>query len=653
MEFGKNSLECVGRQLSDSSSVLLAGNIELYSKDPDDSLDDDVVGGSYFNTRITTEDTVQVNVEDVCMNDILKCEQMFENQTGVYGTLRKLVKLIIDGQVHPSEILMQALSYKVQMCSGGKFSVRYNDSYGMFWAGVRNLQKSRSLIVFKEHFPIPSNLSRMSKKIIDICGLDPNSIGKSGLQTQSLQLWIDAKLKESSPNSLGVSISIDGKRVDAENDGIEDMAGVGDSTSKSDEMKRQQKILADMDSHVDLVHIDRASCFKLYDKLTEETGKLVSKLTNIHQLMVRNSKQLDKNPGLARYLYVLEQKKIEGTKLLRSIQKIQINIIIYIASDRNCLDPVLPDIDQYADLGFQSNYYTLKKTEFEDNLIQKIESFALLHTRNEIDWHKLQEVLETVPLSTLSRDSKFFQAIYDLCLLHDTSLYRACGLSKLRPLAEMKEIYWRSRNVSASSEVLGKVNINVIASFCAYFSPVTFGNNFVIREGGFFLNKGRGCSPDLVVVNSPESDEIIFTVKAFEVEVQTFHYTEEMLTISLASATISNAAKGCLMVVFSKDSLVVFNVSRNDDVVEAMFRHVESYLNTEKCLTKRTSEMIESASLIQKNIEQVSSKIVALGSYPVVTNASETQRLFQLKKLILKPNRRINPIIVMPDKEMC
>ena len=83
MEFGKNSLECVGRQLSDSSSVLLAGNIELYSKDPDDSLDDDVVGGSYFNTRITTKDTVQVNVEDVCMNDILKCEQMFENQTGV------------------------------------------------------------------------------------------------------------------------------------------------------------------------------------------------------------------------------------------------------------------------------------------------------------------------------------------------------------------------------------------------------------------------------------------------------------------------------------------------------------------------------------------------------------------------------------------
>ena len=100
MEFGRNSLECVGRQLSDSSSILLAGNIELYSKDPDDSLDDDVAGGSYYNTHNTTEDTVQVNVEDVSMNDILKCEQMFENQTGVYGTLRKLVKLIIGGKFY-------------------------------------------------------------------------------------------------------------------------------------------------------------------------------------------------------------------------------------------------------------------------------------------------------------------------------------------------------------------------------------------------------------------------------------------------------------------------------------------------------------------------------------------------------------------------
>ena len=63
--------------------------------------------------------------------------------------------------------------------------------------------------------------------------------------------------------------------------------------------------------------------------------------------------------------------------------------------------------------------------------------------------------------------------------------------------------------------------------------------------------------------------------------------------------------------------------------------------------------MIESASLIQKNLEQVSSNIVALGSYPVVINASETPRLVELKKLTLKPNRRINPIIMMPDKEMC
>jgi hypothetical protein len=60
------------------------------------------------------------------------------------------------------------------------------------WAGVRNLLKTRGLIVFKEHFPIPTDLSKMRKKIINACGLETNSLGKSGLQKKNMELCINA-----------------------------------------------------------------------------------------------------------------------------------------------------------------------------------------------------------------------------------------------------------------------------------------------------------------------------------------------------------------------------------------------------------------------------------------------------------------------------
>ena len=647
MEFNSSTLLRLGKQLSDSSSLQLAGNLETNVFLSDDEDDESF---NYFSDRESTSaGTGDDRFENIGMEDIVKCDGMFQNVTGVVGTIRKLVKLIISGLINPSDILMQALSVSVQMKYCGKFSVRYTDSYGMFWAGVRNLQKSRSLIVFKEHFPIPSNLSRMKHKIINLCGLDPCTLGKSGLQSRSLCLWVEAKLKESSSKTVGVSISIDGKRLDAEKDGYEDLAGINDGYSFTEEMKEQKAKLFEMEKIVQSLDKNRNACFKLYDIMTDETAKLVTKLTSIKELIIRNMKQVEKNPGLSRYLYVLEQKKAEGVKLVAMIQELQVDIITFVAKDRNCSDLVLSKLSESVDLGSQSNYYKFIDIESEKYL-QTITNLTVGITRRDISWGELIKAV-AIPFSRLNRGSELFATLFDVCLLHDSFLYKACGLSKQRPVAEMKGVYERARcKISCGQATVEKIDVRVIASLCVFFAPITFGNNMVIREGGLFSLESIGCAPDFVVVDSPDNDEVIFCGKTFKVEVQTFRYTDEMLTASLASATIANASKGCLMVVYSEESMVVFNVSRNDELINSMITFVKSYINSAECLSKRNSEMIEKISGIQSALANAANLTVTLGSYPLTSKVDESLRM-QKSSYILKANPKPQTSVLLKDKE--
>ena len=646
MEFNSSTLVRLGKQLSDSSSVLLAGNLE----NNDFSSDEDEEPINHFSDwESTSAGAGDDGFENIGMEDIFKCDSMFQNVTGVVGTIRKLVKLIVSGHINPSDILMQALSVSVQVKYCGKFSVRYTDSYGMFWAGVRNLQKSRSLIVFKEHFPIPTNLSRMKHKIIELCGLDPCTLGKSGLQSRSLCLWVEAKLKESSSKILGVSISIDGKRLDAEKDGYEDLAGINEGYSFTEEIKEQKVKLHEMEKLVRSVDTVINACFKFYDIMTEETAKLVTKLTSIKELLIRNLKQVEKNPGLSKYIYVLEQKKTEGVKLVTMIQEIQFDIITYVAKDRNCSDLVVSKLAESVDLGFQGNYHTFFNL-VSDKYLQIITNLTVGIARRDICWGELIKAV-SIPFSRINRGSELFATMFDMCLLHDSFLYKACGLSKQRPVAEMKGVYERARcKISCGQSTVEKIDVRVIASLCVFFAPITFGNNMVIREGGLFVLESIGCAPDFVVT-SPDNDELIFCGKTFKVEVQTFRYTDEMLTASLASATIANASKGCLMVIYSEESMVVFKVSRNDELINSMITFAKSYINSAECLLKRSSEMIENISGIQSALATVASLTVTIGSYPLTSQVHESQRRMSTRPNLLMANPKPQTNVLLKDKE--
>ena len=130
--------DCIG---DDCCSEILAGNIfEQVDEVCDTSLE-----GFSEDDGDTIEDSSDINddIQEFTMEDIDNAEKVFEEKLGITNMLRSLAKLVLAKKILPTDILIQALCYKIQSTLKGKQSVRYLDSYGMYWAGVRNLLKTR------------------------------------------------------------------------------------------------------------------------------------------------------------------------------------------------------------------------------------------------------------------------------------------------------------------------------------------------------------------------------------------------------------------------------------------------------------------------------------------------------------------------------
>ena len=504
-------------------------------------------------------------------------------------------------------------------------SIRYLDSYGMFWAGIRNLLKARGLVAFKEHFPIPSNLGKFKEKIIESCGLEKKSLGKSGLQKANIELWIKEKKTENKSQTLGVSIAIDGKKIAASSKGVEDLGDLSGGKNASDEEIEHRDKTKKMLNLIDSLD-DRNSCFALYDCLTQETCKLVHKLDAIENLLKKNSKQLEKNSNLAKYIFVLNQQKAQGKNLIETLHKIQTQLIASISVSRKC-ENFIPSMESNSvNLTDQPNYFQLNtlihKVGEAEIICKKIDAIVDNHANLLVlPWDELESISGN--LHTLSRDNLVYKHIYKTCYLTDDEVFQACGLGKQRPLADMKDVYEAVQSKIVSRTPLQKPNQSVIATFAANFSPMTFGRNMVAKDGGLYTNDGLISAPDLIVLDVISNrlefcNRIEFCVKVIHVETQTFKIKDEMVVAGILSSFLVNAVRGCLVVLHSDVSCVVYNVPRNDELAQKMLGFIGTFLNQSKCLTRRKKEMIAETASIQKEILEAGLNVKILGSYPLV-----------------------------------
>ena len=604
-----------------SGSVFLSGNIEEFKSynEGNENSDEEILDESHMDLE-AEEDGIFDDNNDVTIEDLVSAEKILRQVFGSSRILTNIIKAIVSGLLDVgSDIAFQAVVYKVQSLVSGKHSVRYLRNYGLFWTGVRNLIKSRGLVVLFEHFPIPSKMSKYKTEILEMCGISKETLGKSGLQKANVDLWLDRKKCEVEGQKLGLSLSLDGKKIAVSAQGMEDLGGLGnrETVTQVDSRHSDEK-----NNMVELLLLNsRKSLFKLYDSLTSVSGEIISKIAALESLLIKTGKQVEKNPLLRKYEFVLNQQQESGRKILKSLDPIQSEVISKISKMRNS-DDLLPNPDFSMDIDRQANFYRLEK--FDENqekidleVIEAIVSEA--GNLSSISWSRISDEISR-PLSKVPGASAVGRKLSKILKLMDKELFNGCGLSKIRPLVEMKIIYGKCNDILEESEQEGKIQrLDIIATFISQLAPMVFGNNLVVCEGGMFVEDGFCGSPDLIV-KAPRNEQIVYSVIFAQVETETFCVDEELLSTCVVNSLLVKAEKGCLLVLHSKTNCLVFSVPKDDQLGQRMITFVKSYIQLPKCLKKRSQEVIKTINSLKVELNEKLPGIVTLGRYPIIEN---------------------------------
>ena len=634
-----SDLEAEGEN-EEAESVYISGNLNfkpINNLECGEEEDDD----DYESDQEEFVDCVEKLVDEESINliDIEKADRILSQTFGINNCIKQFVGLLLNDQISVTDIAVQGFVYKVQSVRKGSRSLRYLPSWGMFWAGIRNLIKSRGLVPFSEHFCIPTRLSTFRDKIINMCGLQKEMLGKPGLQEQNVRLFVDGKKKEIKSGTLCFSLSLDGKKIAVTQDGREDMGGLSNSARNSDVDERneieKQEILSLIDKN------DRQSLFTLYNHLSKAGENIICNIAAVECLIKTNNKRLEKNPRLGKYIFILNQKLLNGTKLLKTLDSIQARVIKLISLNRNCLILLPLDNSKFVDLRNQPNFFKLSNME-EQEEIENITAVGRIRGKRllEMSITDLERDLSR-PLHNIPRGSRSFDAIH-ASYVKSNQVYKACGLRSMRPLQDMKTFYQQCQQPAVPGEQppMASPNSRVVATFCAQFSPLTFGGNFQVNESGMFAGNKVLSTPDLVVVN--KAIVVTYCVEFVAVETNTFKCTEEMFTAAIMSAHSSNAAKGCLLVLYSEISCVVFSVSNNSELCQAMLSLIWSYSTATKCLSKRSQELLKQIEKIKSELKDCLNKITTLGCYPLVQVYSlDTSKEVKKNNFILPSAREI------------
>ena len=608
-------------------SSILGGNLLDELRDVESLSDDN------FHTDFTEEDlnnpensiegtSLDSVFEPVTFDDVKKADELLYTVFGI-NVVSCFTRLVLMEKILPADFVCQSLAYKCQSLLRGNSGVRYLKSWGMFWAAVRNIVKTRGLVAFRDHFCIPalSQLVKFKKQIIKLCGLDESLLGKSGLQSSSVNKWLDAKSSEFMGKTLAVSVSMDGKKISVTKEGTEDMGGIKTFKSKETETEEYDSILKQILGLWEkwVKEKDRASLFSLYDILSYSSQQIVSKLVALKTLEASNMKRQEKNPNLAKYVHVLKSEVGAGHDLIRKVCEIQFNVIKLIAEAR--LSGHLLPRGAESDLLNQANYRRLKQlSPVEDNTnIAKIDRFVKNKTLLEIPWSLIIKELGT--LSSIPRGSKSSCRLGKLCYLSSEQVFRACGLGLSRPLQDMKNIYQQSHSLPPTLPGTGHgqtdLDLGIVKSFCATMAPMTFGMNCQIQESGVFIQGGVSSVSDFLVVDFV--GVVQFTVKTILDPKNVFNLDEESIAQCVVDSYICHSKKGSLVVQYNDLMMTVASVPADNSLAQELLSFCDSYIRADRCLTRRTQEITIRQEKIRQALKSLKDSLKILGSYPLAT----------------------------------
>ena len=598
----------------DQQSIFISGNLRRNEGVVEELFSDDDIEWDLDDEGLAAKETTL----DDETNYVKKADDILMKGFGI-RVLETAAKCLVNGKINQDDMVIQALAYLCQKLLRGKKGIRYHESWGLWWCGVRTLIKGRGLVPFLDHFELPAKLSKYRPKILDICGLKPETLGKSGLQVQNTNLWLSGKKSEIGEDSFCLSLSFDGKKISVTSGGHEDMGGVGDSEVKSQlDMNHENEKQTFLNL---LTKNNRESLYQLFDELSLSAKCIVKKLDALEKLSNKNKRQMEKNPNLAKYIFILQQQSATGIMLLNNLGKLQFEIGRIVSSLRSSLH-LLRENSSFLDLGTQPNYYRLQiMSDQADNRISE----CIENLRNSISivnfpWAELGNIL-TRPLEKIPRNSKSFRSLEQSCYIQASQTFEACGLGSVRPLQDMKSIYEQVHKSSLGLTASG-VNSRAIASFTSTFASMSFGNNCVVADSGLYCNEGIGALPDLTVLD--KSGQLEYIVLFNEVGTDTFAVSDQVITTCIVSCQVCKPSKGCLLVQLSQSSMVIFTVVLVKEFVKSMKSFLKSYIQNPACVKKRSAWQLDQISGMRAELAQISTKLTPIGSYPLVEIVENT-----------------------------
>ena len=555
-------------------STILGGNIfgipgDLASVSDESDIESQESESDPEEQSEVTDEVTGFESQPVTEDQVKKADKLLYEVFGL-NLISILVKMILNQQIHAKDFIIQGLAYKCQSLIRGKSGVRYLDSWGMFWAATRNLIKTRGLIPFYDHFVIPSKsqLVRFKSNVLKLCGLEKSKIGRPGIQSSVLELWFNSKSKENPGKTLAVSVNMDAKKI-AVTPGEEGSEDMGDNERLKASEDTSQDVLKKM-TH--LINIgSRDALFSLYDQFSSFGQEIMMKNYASKVLLEVNTKRLEKNPSLSKYIYVLKTQICAGTDLLNSLGVIQCKIIHIIANLRNA-GHLLPKAEM--NLNEQDNYRIL------NDVTQEADATNLYlidqHLKNEhlldIQWPNLLSQLDET--SNISRSSKTFSRLLNICFLRSDQIFKACGLSKTRPVQEMKDIYKNCHIFPSVASPLAPLSASLTYTFCSVMAPMSFGLNCKIKECGIVIRDGLASLPDMLVFSTDLM--LKYCVSRYEIDKCVFEVELEMVAKAVVDSFITQSQNGTLVIQSSEELMVVFCVPTNNQLAEKMIGRILS-----------------------------------------------------------------------------
>ena len=598
------------------SSTILAGNLRSIDRgvvqslsttsDNEDFSDNDFVDSE--KKPVVDEQLFNTATED----EVKRADRILFDVFGL-NLISVVIKLLLSGRLLPGEFVCQGLAYKCQSVVRGASGVRYLKSWGIFWAACRNILKTRGLICFRDHFCIPSlsNLVKFKKDALMMCGLKESTLGKSGLQSRSVEMWTNSKLSENIGSTIAVSVCMDGKKISVTKEGTEDMGGIGSLGSRQG---NEESYLQEVRAVEELLKKnDRPGLFRLYDKLSSLVNEINCKVAGIKVLEKANEKRLPSNPALNKYIHVLKTQAEDGNNLIKKVSDAQSKVIQMIAEKRNS-SHLLPkaSLVNIQDLDNLTRLEVLPE-DIDKTILLKIEQEVKTQSLLDVPWESL--CLKLGDVSSISRESESAERLLHLCYMTTDQIFSACGLGSSRPLADMKSIYVQSHTYPAPLSGPRIIDSNIIGSLCATMAPMTFGNNCQIKESGFYIKNGICSDPGHVVITG--GNTLDFTSLICEGGNDVFKV--ELMTIAQAilDAYICESRKGCLVLQCSAETMVAINIPTNAKLAKEMISLCNSYIRKDQCIAKRSKEMIRKQDEIRASLNLMEGKIKVLGCYPL------------------------------------